>query len=65
MTKFQVWVHDSTLIGHLEGYTRTEAEEYKLEYARKVWDQDLENEDVSLCEIPENYYDELIACTAF
>ena len=65
MTKFQVWVNDSELIGHLIGYTEEEAEEYKLEYAQKIWNTNLNESDVSLCEIEHDYYDKLHAYSDF
>lgn len=54
-TKFQVWINDNILIGHLIGYTLDEATEYKEEYAHKVFDEDVKDEDISLCEVPLNY----------
>ena len=65
MVKFQVWVNDSELIGHLTDYTEEEAKEYKLEYAQSIWDSDLNESDVSLCEIEPDYYNKLHACSDF
>ena len=54
-TKFQVWVNDNVLIGHLIGYTLDEARAYKEEYTHKVFDECVMDKDISLCEVPLNY----------
>ena len=63
--KFQVWVNDNILIGHLIGYTKDEARAYKEEYAHKVFDEDIKDKDISLCCISPNYYDELYKSSDF
>jgi len=57
MVKYQVWLNDSLLVGHLIGYTHEAALARMGDYARNVWDDDITNDEVSLCEIPLNYYD--------
>ena len=65
MRKYQVWVNDSKLIGHiLCDDTDTVTIDDAIDYARRVWDQNITDAAVSICEIPMSYYQKIYESTA-
>lgn len=64
--KYQVWVDDSILIGHV--YTDTTATEDDVKYmaidfTAETWG-DVEDSQINTCEIPNSYYDDLAKASA-
>ena len=65
MRKYQVWVDDSKLIGHiLCDDTDTVNMGDAVDYARRVWDRGITDAAVSICEIPSSYYQEIARSSA-
>ena len=63
--KYQVWIRDTHLAGHiLCGDDETATIDDAMDYARRVWDKDVIRDDVSICEIPSTYYQEIYESTA-
>ena len=63
--KYQIWVYDSKLAGHIlcEDNETVDMDD-ATDYARRVWDDDIKECDVSICEISLGYYQELANSTA-
>lgn len=65
-TKYQVWIRDAHLAGHIivdDGDTEDDVIEFARSYARDVWDKDVVDNDVSVCEIPSAYYQDIARST--
>lgn len=65
--KYQVWINDSELAGHIiVPTTDTEKQviEQAREYAKETWDTNTPNSDVSVCEIPDSYYQDIARSSA-
>lgn len=63
--KYQVWINDSRLIGHVyldSSETEETATEVAIEFAIETWG-DVEDDEVSVCEITESYYEDLARCS--
>ena len=63
--KYQVWFDDSKLIGHIlcddnDIVTIDDA----VDYAQRVWADDVTDDMVSVCEIPMSYYQDMYRSSA-
>ena len=66
-TKYQVWIRDSHLAGHIIvdcSDPEVNVLESARRYARDTWDKDVVDNDVSVCRIPSTYYQEMARSTA-
>ena len=60
MRLYQIWVHDTYLAGHIECEDHESVtDDDAIDYARRVWDSNISESDVWLCEITPSYYREI------
>ena len=65
MRKYQVWIDDAHLAGHiLCDDDDTVTVDDAVDYARRVWDDDVTEDAVSICEISMSYYQDIYKSTA-
>lgn len=67
MNKYQVWLHDSELLGHVyleEDANQDEINASALHHAKYIWGNTLMQEDVTTCKISNSYYEDLARSSA-
>lgn len=66
-TKYQVWIRDAHLAGHIiveDDGSMEEIMDTARKYACDVWDKDVVSSDVSVCQISPEYYQDIARSTA-